>query len=99
VVDAEGVLVGIVSRSDLLRVFLRPDREILDEIVDEVLESTPGLVPGAIRAHVRDGVVTLHGRVERQGQAVLVRRLCLAVDGVVAVHDRLDGRPAVQVGS
>jgi len=34
VVDPLGRLVGIASRSDLLRVFLRPDREIHQEIVE-----------------------------------------------------------------
>jgi len=37
VVDDEGKLVGVVSRPDLLRVFLRTDRDIRDEVREEVL--------------------------------------------------------------
>ena len=39
-------------------------------------------------------MVTLRGRVERQDQVPLIRRLCRSVDGVVAVHDRLTVVPA-----
>jgi CBS-domain-containing membrane protein len=89
VVDQQGVLIGIVSRSDLLRVFLRPDREILREVVDEVLADIGNLPAGSVRAHVRNGVVTLHGQAGHPGQARRIRAMCARVEGVVAVHDRL----------
>jgi CBS-domain-containing membrane protein len=89
VVDEDGTLVGIVSRSDLLRVFLRPDREIHEEIAREVLAETLQLAPDTVRTAVVDGVVTLRGEVERRDQVPLLLRLCAAVDGVVAVRDEL----------
>jgi CBS-domain-containing membrane protein len=89
VVDEQGVLVGIVSRSDLLEVFLRPDQEIHDEIVQGLVESALRLPPDTIRIHVVDGVVAVSGELARQSTAASVLRLCGGVDGVVAVHDRL----------
>lgn len=89
VVDEAGVLVGIVSRSDLLQVFLRPDRAIHEEIVRDVLRDTLRLAPGTVHVEVREGVVTLRGLVERHSVAAVAVRLCRSVDGVVAVHDQL----------
>ncbi|WP_236244646.1 CBS domain-containing protein [Streptomyces sp. CC210A] len=89
VVDGTGRLVGIVSRADLLRPFLRSDTAIREEIDREVLGDTLGLARAAVRTEVRDGVVTLTGRVADRAQLVLVERLCRSVDGVVAVHARL----------
>ncbi|MER6362831.1 CBS domain-containing protein [Kitasatospora sp. NPDC001527] len=90
VVDEAGRLVGIVSRSDLLEVFLRHDTEIREEIVDEVLGRTLRLAPDAVRVTVEDGIVTLTGRLPRRSQIPVTERLCRAVDGVVAVHRELD---------
>ncbi|MEY9964144.1 CBS-domain-containing membrane protein [Streptacidiphilus sp. MAP12-16] len=89
VVDDSGVLVGVVSRSDLLRVFLRHDTAIREEIVHDVLERTLFLAPDAVRVEVVEGVVTLRGKVERRSTVPIVLRLCRTVDGVVAVHDNL----------
>lgn len=89
VVDGAGVLVGIVSRSDLLRVFLRPDGAIRREIVHEVFERTLFFSPSAVQVEVRDGVVTLRGTVDRRSLVPIAVRLCRGVDGVVAVHDQL----------
>ncbi|MGW3373200.1 CBS domain-containing protein [Streptomyces hydrogenans] len=89
VVDEEERLVGIVTRRDLLRVFLRPDPEIRRRIRDEVLADAMDLPPDAIDVHVLDGVVTLAGRLRRRSQASMLRRLAERVEGVVAVVDRL----------
>ncbi|MFB6897745.1 CBS domain-containing protein [Streptomyces hydrogenans] len=88
VVDEEERLVGIVTRRDLLRVFLRPDPEIRRRIREEVLADAMDLPPDAIDVHVLDGVVTLAGRL-RRSQASMLRRLAERVEGVVAVVDRL----------
>ena len=98
VVTAAGLLVGIVSRVDVLSVFDRPDQQIRDEVARQVL---PGILTRAGRGldiAVRDGIVTLSGplRGEHEGKEVLeaVRH----VQGVVAVRDRLSypdgGSPA-----
>jgi CBS domain-containing protein len=87
--DETGRVVGIVSRRDLLRVFLRTDRAIREEIEHEVLRETLSLAPGAVRVHVVDGVVTLEGQVQRRSLVPVVERLCRGTDGVVALDSRL----------
>ncbi|MFD8828442.1 CBS domain-containing protein [Streptomyces sp. NPDC059605] len=89
VVDEEERLVGIVTRRDLLCVFLRPDAEIRRRIREEVLADAADPPEDAVDVHVLDGVVTLVGRVRRRSRAVLLLRLAERVEGVVAVVDRL----------
>ncbi|MDX2296417.1 MULTISPECIES: CBS domain-containing protein [Streptomyces] len=89
VVDEEERLVGIVTRRDLLRVFLRPDPEIRRRVREEVLSDAMDLPQDAVDVHVLDGVVTLAGRLRRRSQAAMLLRLTERVDGVVAVVDRL----------
>lgn len=90
VVDEADVLVGIVSRSDLLRVFLRRDEAIHEEIDLDVLQRTLKLAPSAVSVTVNNGQVALHGHVESQGLIPIIERLCSTVDGVVSVDiDRL----------
>ncbi|MFF8378434.1 CBS domain-containing protein [Streptomyces sp. NPDC015661] len=89
VVDEEERLVGIVTRRDLLRVYLRPDAEIRRRIREDVLTDAMDLPGDAVDVHVLDGVVTLGGRVRRRSQARMLVGLAERVDGVVAVVDRL----------
>jgi len=90
VVDEVGRLVGIVSRRDLLKIFLRSDDEIRAEIETEVLEESLGIAPGIVSVNVADGLVTLEGRVQRKTLIPVVVRLAHAADGVIEVVDRLD---------
>ncbi|WP_151478302.1 CBS domain-containing protein [Streptomyces albicerus] len=90
VVDEEDRLVGIVTRRDLLQVFLRPDSDIRAEIIDEVLVRSLWLAPQAIDVTVTEGVVTLKGRLERSSEVAVAVRMSGQVDGVVAVMNRLD---------
>ncbi|PBC66250.1 BON domain-containing protein [Streptomyces sp. TLI_235] len=90
VVDEVGRLVGIVSRRDLLQVFLRHDAAIREEIVHDVLGQTLWLAPGDVQVVVHDGVVTLTGRLPRRSLVPIAEQLCRAVDRVVAVHQTLD---------
>ncbi len=89
VVDPDGRLVGIVSRRDLLAVFLRPDEEIGDEIQRRILGVLLGLDPGMVSVEVRGGVVNLRGYLPWRTQAHELVALVGAVDGVVAVDDQL----------
>ncbi|GAA2961605.1 CBS domain-containing protein [Kitasatospora cinereorecta] len=102
VVDGEGRTVGVLSRSDLLRLFLREDRAIQREILEEVLTQTPGVSPSSLTVEVSDGIVTLSGTVHRRSLVPVVLRLCGSVDGVVDVVDRLrhedDDMPAGPAG-
>ncbi|MDT0484027.1 CBS domain-containing protein [Streptomyces doebereineriae] len=91
VVDEEDVLQGIVSRADLLKVFLREDEEIAEEVRREVvthLLPTPG---SAIRVDVHDGVVKLVGRVRDTALIPVAARLVRAVEGVVDTDFELNG--------
>ncbi|NXY97518.1 CBS domain-containing protein [Streptomyces sp. BR123] len=89
VVDSAGRLVGVLSRSDLLRLFLRRDRAIQEEILEDVLTRTLLLSPSAVTVEVEDGLVTLSGTVQRRSLVPIVLRLCRSVDGVVDVINRL----------
>ncbi|MEU8833959.1 CBS domain-containing protein [Streptomyces sp. NBC_01707] len=85
VVDDEDRLVGIVTRRDLLRLFLRPDAEIRRRIIEDVVVGTMGLGADAVAVHVIDGVVTLEGQMESRSQIAILTRLAEQLDGVVAV--------------
>ncbi|WP_338676474.1 CBS domain-containing protein [Streptomyces sp. SCSIO 30461] len=89
VVDGQGHLVGIVTRRDLLQVFLRPDAEIRREIVDDLFERTLWLPPGKLIVKVADGVVTLEGQLERLSEILVAVKLAQQVDGVIEVVDRV----------
>ncbi|MEV0321371.1 CBS domain-containing protein [Streptomyces sp. NPDC050658] len=92
VVDDEERLVGIVTRRDLLQVFLRPDDDIRHEVIEEVLVRTLWLAPGAVTISVHNGVVTLDGRLERRSEVSVALHMAREVDGVVAVVNKLSHR-------
>jgi CBS domain-containing protein len=89
VCDRAGMLVGIVTLTDLLKVFVRPDEEIRFEIVDQLGSRLLHLPASALAVEVSEGVVRLGGRVGRRSQAVGLEYLAGRVDGVVAVDNRL----------
>jgi CBS domain-containing protein len=92
VVDAAGALVGIVSRGDLLKPYLRSDESIRHEIVSEVIGHLLGLEPEAVEVSVADGLVTLRGELESSASVDLAVRLVDAVEGVVGVRNHLGYR-------
>ncbi|MEU9759184.1 CBS domain-containing protein [Streptomyces sp. NPDC047985] len=92
VVDETDKLLGIISRRDLLRVFLRRDEAIREEIDRDVLRGTMGLDPAAVTIEVRQGQVVLTGSVESKGLVPVIERLCRSVDGVVSVTAHLTPR-------
>ncbi|MFE7964638.1 CBS domain-containing protein [Streptomyces cellulosae] len=94
VVDDGGRLRGVVSRADLLKVFLRPDEEIEEEVRRTVVSSLFPALSHGVRVHVRDGVVTLEGHIRDTSLISLAVRLARAVEGVVGVEPRLTGEPA-----
>ncbi|MFJ5834096.1 CBS domain-containing protein [Streptomyces sp. NPDC093089] len=85
VVDDEDRLVGIVSRRDLLGVFLRKDDDIRREIVEDVLGDTLRLDPALLTVDVREGRVDLTGKLPLRSMIPAVERMCATVDGVVSV--------------
>ncbi|MEW1780160.1 CBS domain-containing protein [Streptomyces sp. NPDC086777] len=92
VVDAEDRLVGIVTRGDLLRIFLRSEDEIVREVRQEVLGNTLWLAPYAVEVTARHGVVTLTGRLERRSEIPVAVGMTRRPDGVVDVVDHLSYR-------
>jgi len=92
VVDPSGALIGIVSRRDLLSVFLRPDAEIADEarqVINPLLGGPPSVTVG-----VRSGIATLAGHPERGDLVPVAVGLIADIDGVVAVVDKISLEPA-----
>jgi CBS domain-containing protein len=86
VVDESGHLRGIVSRIDVLKVFLRDDQEIELEIIDGVLRHDMMIDTGGIGVDVSNGIVTLSGETERASDIRRLGELVLAVDGVVGIR-------------
>ncbi|MFF9628946.1 CBS domain-containing protein [Streptomyces fradiae] len=86
VVDAQGLLEGVVSRSDLLKVFLRSDAEIAAEIRESILPDIRGT--RGMRVKVEEGVVNLSGELPDSTIIPLLARAVRAVEGVVDI--RLD---------
>ncbi|MER5480274.1 CBS domain-containing protein [Streptomyces sp. NPDC002734] len=89
VVDEEDRLIGIATRRDLLRVFLRTDDDLRRQVAEEVLTGALGLAPGAVLVSVHDGVVTLDGRIERRSQAAEAVHRTWRLEGVVGVLNAL----------
>jgi CBS domain-containing protein len=87
VVDAAGRLTGIISRTDVLAVFDRPDEEIRLEITGQVIPRLSE--PSWYSVRVKEGIVTLEGTPETLSIGHEVLDQVLHVQGVVAVRDRL----------
>jgi CBS domain-containing protein len=93
VVDRAGALVGIVTRGDLLKAFLRSDDELRVDVIDQIVVGLLGERASEVMVDVRDGVVMLTGRVETRRQALALGTLARAVDGVVAVENLTSWEP------
>ncbi|MER6250410.1 CBS domain-containing protein [Streptomyces sp. NPDC001584] len=99
VVDSAGTLKGIVSRTDLLKVFLRPDAELADEIRREVVGRLFPLAQHRVRVDVHHGVVTLSGGILDASLIPVAARLALTVEGVVDVNCALTTSGAQTAGA
>lgn len=98
VVDDEGMLRGIVSRADLLKVFLRPDEDIEEEVRRTVVSYLFPTLSHTIHVNVREGVVTLRGHIHDTSLVSVAARLARAVEGVVDVEPHLTGETAATTG-
>jgi CBS-domain-containing membrane protein len=88
VIGDDGALVGIVSRSDVLSVYSKPDADIRDEISNDLIR---GFVadPDAFTVTVNDGIVTIAGRPGTIQAGHDIVAAIRHMEGVVAVRDRL----------
>lgn len=89
VVDEGGRIAGIVSRTDLLKVFLRSDDELLEEIRNELIPAVLISAGDTVRVAVCWNVATLSGAVDRKSDVEMLTRLTSELDGVVGVIDEL----------
>jgi CBS domain-containing protein len=87
-----GRLVGIVSRSDLVRAFVRSDDEIEQEIREGVALGTFAVAPEALLVKSVNGEVTLGGEVETPEMAQLLVEFVARVPGVVSVRSHVKSR-------
>ena len=84
-----GRLVGIVTRADLVRAYLRRDEEILRAVRDDVIADTMWLDPEELRVEVREGQVRLAGTVDRRSTATILEKLIHLIEGVDDVDNYL----------
>ncbi|GHK05062.1 CBS domain-containing protein [Streptomyces sp. NPDC003753] len=91
VINDEGLLEGVVSRADLLKVFLREDNDIADEIRRDIVDVLFPAPVEPIHVMVAEGVVTLTGKVGDTTVIPMTVRLARAVEGVVDVDCHLSG--------
>jgi CBS domain-containing protein len=92
VIDDEDRLIGIITRADLVRAFVRSDAEIEQEIREDVLNRTLWLEADAIQIEVVGGEVRLSGEVGTQTDAELIPTFVQRVPGVVSVLSKLRWR-------
>ena len=88
VVDSDHRLIGMVSRAQVLKVFLRSDESIRRDIA-RGLAGIPSLERGKVEVEVLNGVVHLRGEVETVGASDRMSRLAASTPGVVGVVSHL----------
>jgi CBS domain-containing protein len=92
VVDHNERLMGIVTRADLVRAFVRRDEEIEREIREDVIRKTLWLEPENLTIAVSGGEVELGGQVETKLDAEMIPGYIRRVPGVVGVTSKLRWR-------
>ena len=89
VVSEEGTLIGIVTRTDVLSVYTRPDAEIQNQVTQDVILGTFLCDPYTFTVTVKDGIVTIEGTPETTRVGLDIIAAIRHMEGVVAVRDRL----------
>jgi CBS domain-containing protein len=91
VVDGDR-LVGIVSRADVLKSYLRTDADLRADVVEGVIRGSMWLDPSGFDVTVDEGVVRIHGELDRRSDVDILTRLILGVEGVIDVDPSLTSR-------
>jgi len=89
VVSDDGTLIGIVTRSDVLSVYSRPDPQIRSEITEDLILGVFLCDPARFTVTVKDGIVTVEGTPETTQVGLDIIDAIRHMEGVVAVRDRL----------
>ncbi|MCW2876406.1 MAG: domain containing rane protein [Sphaerisporangium sp.] len=89
VTDDKDKLLGIVSRHDLLKVFVRSDEAISREVRDDVLTRSLWIETAGVKVATCRGVVTLTGNLRLRSEAQMAARMTQRVNGVVDVVDEI----------
>lgn len=84
VVDASRRLVGIITRAQVLKVFLRSDESIRKDVIRS-LDDAPSTGHSSSEIDVMDGVVNVYGVTEVNSLAEQIGRRVMAVPGVVGI--------------
>ncbi|WP_405714236.1 CBS domain-containing protein [Streptomyces xanthophaeus] len=85
VVDGDGRLIGVVSRGDLLKIYLRPDADIAEELRQLIMAELIPAGSAMVQVHVADGIVHLDGSVPDPALKHVLVRVARTVPGVVDV--------------
>ncbi|MFD7916012.1 CBS domain-containing protein [Streptomyces sp. NPDC059752] len=85
VVDGDGRLIGVVSRGDLLKIYLRPDADIAEELRALIMAELIPAGSAMVQVHVADGIVDLEGSIPDPALKDVLVRVARTVPGVVDV--------------
>lgn len=91
VVD-DGTLVGIVSRTDLLRMLHRSDEDLAHDVANMLADPLRAPERHAIEALVAEGIVTLRGTVLFPMDLPVLDAMVWQIPGVVDVRNEATGR-------
>jgi CBS domain-containing protein len=86
VVGSDGELLGIITRADLVRAFVRSDDELTETIRGEVLIREMWLDPDQFTVRVDHGTAYVEGAVQKRSTAEVIARLLAMVPGIVAAE-------------
>ena len=89
VVNDDGELIGIVTRSDVLSVYSKPDPQLRSEITEDLILGTFRCDPARFTVTVKDGIVTIEGTPKTTEVGLDIIDAARHMEGVVAVRDRL----------
>lgn len=89
VIDADGAVIGVLSRADIVAAFARPDELIDDEIREDIVRRVLFVDPDTLSIAVTDGIVALGGQLPTKSDARMLEELCRRLEGVISVDSTL----------
>ena len=81
----EGRVVGIVTRADILRVFVRTDAALAADITQALLQDL-WIDPSGLAITCTNGVVAIAGQVDRHSDKEFIIKWVKSIDGVVGLN-------------